>query len=147
MLQFAGCTKDYNSLYTATFVNTTQHSIKIFFYKGGFVSTQDTISLNANQQFEFANGSYRGKVPGPGFTNNYFGGNNDSAVVIFDNLYKITHYVNLPTQLATKYYSYNSNRNIANVLSYRFVSTSISSHGNKNDHYYDFIEQDYLDAR
>jgi hypothetical protein len=142
-----GCTKDYNSQYTATFVNSTSHTIKILFYKGGVVLTTDTIKLVQNQQFEFANGSRRGKLTKPGFSSNYFGNSNDSIVVIFDNMYKITHYGFTPLQLAPKHYLFENLRNIGNPNSYRFVSTPISSHGNKNDHYYDFKEQDYLDAK
>jgi len=142
-----GCIKEYNSVYTATLINTTSHSIKILFYKGGAVLPTDTIALVQNQQFEFANGSQRGNLTNPGFSSKYFGNSNDSIVVIFDNLYKITHYGFTPLHLAPKYYLYVSPRNIGNPNSYRFVSTPISSHGNKNDHYYDFKEQDYLDAK
>ena len=109
--------------------------------------TTDTIKLIPNQPFEFANGSQRGKLTVPGFNSKYSGGPNDSVIVIFDNLYKISHYANTPSSLAPKYYLNTSIRNIVNPKSYRFVSTPISKGGNKNDHYYDFIEQDYLDAR
>lgn len=147
ILSSTSCIKDYNSSYTATFLNTTQHSIKILFYKGGVVYTTDTIKLIPNQQFQFANGSLRGNVTVPGFDSKYFGNSNDSIVVVFDNLYKITHYGIAPTVLASKYYLFSSNRNIGNPKSYRFVSTAVSSHSHENDHYYDFTEQDYLDAK
>ncbi len=133
-------------MYTATIINTTQHSINILYYKGGIVYPNDIIKLVPNQQFEFAYGSHRGNVTGRGFSSNYFGENDDSVVVIFDNLYKVVHYVNSPLRFASKYYLYSSNRNILNVLSYRFISTATSSKSHKNDHFYDFIEQDYLYA-
>jgi hypothetical protein len=147
LLCFFSCTKDYNSQYTATFINTTTHSIKILFYKNGVVNTNDTIALFPNQQFEFANGSQRGNITVPGFSSKYFGGSNDSNVVIFDNLFRIVHYANTPTNLAFKYYLATSNRNIANPNSYRFVSIPISNNSHKNEHFYEFIEQDYLDAQ
>ena len=133
------CTKDYNSQYTT-------HSIKILFFKNGAVSSNDTVRLGQNQQFEIASGTQRGNITAPGFTSKYFGGNNDSVIVVFDNLYKISHYVNAPIQKATKHYLYSSTRSIPNVLSYRFVSTPNSKNSSQNDHYYDFKEQDYLDA-
>ena len=88
-----------------------------------------------------------GNVSVPGFTSKYFGSSDDSIIVVYDDLYKITHYANTPSQLAPKYYLFSSLRNIGNSLSYRFVSTPISRHNNNNAHYYDFTEQDYLDAK
>ena len=146
ILSGLSCTKEYSSLYTATLVNTTQHSIQILFYKGGVVYPNDTIKLTANQQFEFAHGWDRGNVIGGGFSSNYFGQNNDSIVVVFDELFKVAHYVNTPSQLASKYHLYSSYRNIANYLSYRLISTATSRNSHSNDYFYDFIEQDYLDA-
>ena len=140
------CTKDYNSQYTAVIINNTTHSIKILFFKNGVVSSDDTVRISQNQQFEIASGTQRGNIKAPGFTSKYFGGNNDSVIVLFDNLYKISHYVNAPIQKAPKHYLYSSPRNIQNVLSYRFVTTSTSKNSIQNDHYYDFKEQDYLDA-
>ena len=143
----SGCIKDYRSLYTATFINTTTHSINILFYKNGSVEPADTIKLLQGQEFEFAKGSVWGNVSVPGFTSKYFGSSDDSIIVVYDDLYKITHYANTPSQLAPKYYLFSSLRNIGNSLSYRFVSTPISRHNNNNAHYYDFTEQDYLDAK
>ena len=146
LLICVSCKKDYNSQYTATIINNTTHSIKILFFKSGIVEINDTIKLSQNQQIEIANGTLRGNVTAPGFTSKYFGGNNDSIVVIFDNFYKISHYVNAPLQKAMKHYLYNSPRNILNVLSYRFVTKSSSNNTSQNNHYYEFKEQDYLDA-
>ena len=45
-----------------------------------------------------------------------------------------------------KYYLFSSLRNIGNPKSYRFESTE-EKNGNVNKHFYDFVEQDYLDAK
>lgn len=141
------CVKDYNSSYTATFINKTGHQISILFYKGGIVSQTDTIKLSSQQQFQFANGSQRGTINSPGFSSKYFGSGDDSIIVVFDNLYKVSHYGNTPLLKARKYYLFDSLRNILNPKSYRFVSTPNSKNSYQNDHYYEFIEQDYLDAK
>lgn len=143
-LLLSSCKKDYNSRYEATLVNKTSHSIRIMFFNSGIVNSKDTIRLAANQSFEIANGSERGTVSSPGFTSNY---NGDSIWVIFDNLYRITHYTVTPNQTYSKHYLNTSLRNLTNPKSYRFVSTPISSNSNKNEHFYEFIEQDYLDAK
>lgn len=145
ILLIVGCNKDYVSQYTATLTNNTQHSIIILCYKGGIVYPSDTIKLHANTSLEIANGFIRGDINVPGFTSQYFGGPNDSNIVIFDGIHKISHYANTPVNLASKYYLNSSIRNINNPKSYRFVSTP-TDHAHKNDHYYEFIEQDYLDA-
>ena len=143
---FMGCTKEKSTHYIATLTNTTTHSITILFYKNGVVYPGDTIKLIPNQPFEFANGFDRGRSSEPGFSSKYFEGPSDSTAVIFDNIYRIAHYVNTPTQLAPKYYLFTSLRNIGNPKSYRFESTE-EKNGNVNKHFYDFIEQDYLDAK
>ena len=107
----SGCIKDYRSLYTATFINTTTHSINILFYKNGSVAPADTIKLLQGQEFEFAKGSVWGNVSVPGFTSKYFGSSDDSIIVVYDDLYKITHYANTPLQPAPKYYLFSSVRN------------------------------------
>ena len=147
LFYFSACIVEYNSLYTATFINTTTHSIKILFYKNGSVSSTDTIKLLQGQEFEFASGSIRGNTSAPGFSSRYFGSSDDFIIVIYDDLYKITHYAITPLQLAPKYYLQVSDRNFRNPNSYRFESTPLSKHSNKNDHYYEFTEQDYLDAK
>ena len=116
------------------------------FYKGGIVYPTDTIKLTYNQPFEIANGFDRGKSSQPGFSSKYAGGPNDSVVVVFDNIYKVSHYANTPITLASKYYLNVSLRNIVNPKSYRFESTE-EKNGNVNKHFYDFVEQDYLDAK
>jgi hypothetical protein len=138
------CKKDYNSRYTATLVNKTSHSLRIMFFNSGVVNPKDTIRLTANQSFEIANGSERGAITTPGFSSNYYG---DSIWVVFDGIYRISHYSVTPNQLYPKNYPYTSLRNLINRNSYSFVSTAISTNSYLNEHFYEFIEQDYLDAK
>lgn len=139
----ASCIKEHNSLFTATLTNKTTHLIDIFFFNSGTVYPKDTIHLSVNQSFEIANGSERGGISSPGFTSNY---NGDSIWVIFDNKYRIVHYVQTPTQLYSKHYLNTSLRNLTNPKSYTFVSSPFSN-SYKNEHFYEFVEQDYLDAK
>src|SRR5882724_10451379 len=90
----AGCTKEQSTIYTATLTNTTQHQIKILFYKGGVVYSSDTVRLSPSEKKQIAYGHVRGLITEPGFFSNYGGGPNDSTVVVFDDLYKMTHYAN-----------------------------------------------------
>jgi len=145
-LFIVSCIKEKSTLYIATLTNTTAHSITILFYNNGIVYPNDTIKLVPNQPFEFANGFDRGRSSEPGFSSRYGGGPNDSTVVIFDNTYKVAHYADAPINLAPKYYLFTSLRNILNPKSYRFELTE-EKNGNVKKHFYDFTEQDYLDAK
>jgi hypothetical protein len=141
------CIKEDITVYTATLKNNTTHNIIILPFKSGSVLASDTIKLAPNSQFQIANGSTWGKVTGPGFSSQYFGGPNDSNIVVFDNLYRVSHYANTPIQLSSKYYLATSMRNIANPYSYKFETVSVNKHKQKNTHIYEFTEQDYLYAQ
>jgi len=138
------CTKEDITIYIATLQNKTTHSITILPYKSGTVLASDTIKLPAGSEVEIAHGSQWGIVKVPLFISKYFGGSNDSNIVVFDNLYKVSHYLNTPVQLSSKYYLFTSTRNIANPYSYRFESVRINNHKQKNTHVYEFTDQDYL---
>jgi hypothetical protein len=143
-ITFLSCKKDYNSQFQASLVNKTTHTIKVLFFNSGIVRVTDTIQLQPNQSFQIAKGSQRGSVSSPGFSSNYTG---DSIWVVFDNVYRISHYINAPTQKYFKHYLFSSLRNIGNPKSYRFVSTPSNGNSFFNEHFYEFIEQDYLDAK
>jgi len=138
------CSKEDFTSYSATLQNKTMHSILILPYKSGVVLSADTIKLTANSEFQIANGVQWGIVTVPGFSSKYAGGPNDSMVVIFDGLYKVSHYANTPSQLSNKYYLFGSTRNILNPYSYSFETMRINKHHQKNNHVYEFTEQDYL---
>jgi len=138
------CNKEDITIYIATLQNKTTHSITILPYKSGSVLASDTIKLSPGSEVEIAHGSQWGIVEVPGFSSKYFGGPNDSVIVVFDNLYKVSHYANTPGLLSAKYYLNTSTRNIGNPHSYRFESVRVNNHQQKNTHVYEFTEQDYL---
>jgi len=141
------CQKEKTTLYSTTLFNSTNHKILILPFKFGIVQPEDTIKLDPNSTFEIALGVDRGLVSIPGFFSKYFGQPEDSILVIFDNIYSITHYANEPNNKAMKYYLFNSLRNIGNPNSYEFKSVRTSKYKNTNTHKYTFTEQDYLDTQ
>lgn len=68
-------------------------------------------------------------------------------IVIFDNTYRVAHYGIPPAQPAPKYYLFESLRNIGNAKSFRTEVEHVSKNVWDKDHYYEFVEQDYLDAK
>lgn len=141
-----GCEKKI-PMYRATLFNPTNYNVKILFYNGGVVSANDTIFLDSNTQFLLAYGPLgRGSSSGVGrgFNSDY---NGDSIIVIFDDVYKMSHYIDPPLQLAKHYYLFESLRNIGNPYSYEYAVVKDDDGTPINDHKYYFTQQDYLDAK
>jgi hypothetical protein len=144
------CNKEDTTVYKATLVNQTSHTILIEPYKNGVVRQGDIIRLNHNSSFQIAHGAERGLIEVPFFHCEYFEINQqDSIVVVFDTIHKIIHYnYLLPSQKYSKHYLIQSNRNLNNREgSYVFNSEKKSKHNRYNTHTYTFTEQDYLDAK
>lgn len=141
------CTKEDRTRYTATLKNNTTHKIIVLPYKSGVVFASDTIKLLPNAEFQIASGTQWGLSTVPGFSSKYAGGPDDSMIVVFDNLYKVSHYANTPANLSAKYLLFNSTRNILNPASYIFETIKVSRHLRSNSHRYEFVEQDYLYAQ
>lgn len=99
------------------------------------------------QQLQIAHGHERGLSDKPGFSSGHYGGPNDSIVVVFDNSYKVSHYANTPAQLAPKHHINISLRNVGNAKSYRLETEHVSKNVWNKDHYYEFVEDDYLYAK
>ena len=146
-ITISSCIKEQQTDYIATLVNKSNHSVKILFYKQGIVQPTDTIKLNFNDRKIIADGFMRGLNTGSGFISSYFGSADDSIVVVFDNIYKITHYANLPVNRNPKYYLFTSLRNLGSSNSYIFTSVKVSKNRLYNTHTYEFTEQDYLEAK
>jgi hypothetical protein len=145
-LLLMGCKKEEVTFYYAYVKNKSTHQIQIKPYSLGAVVTANIILLPPNQEIKISDdGSIRGISQNSGFGSKYFSGV-DSLIVIFDGLYPITHYFINPTSLAPKHYLNTSNRNLGNKYSYLLVGQD-SKHTRTNSYYYDFTEQDYLDAR
>lgn len=145
-LFLTGCKKEEVTFYYAYVKNKSTHQIQIKPYSLGAVVTANIISLSPNQEIKISDdGFIRGIAQNSGFGSKYFAGV-DSLVVLFDGIYSITHYFINPTSFAPKYYFYTSTRNIGNPDSYVLVGED-SKHKRINSYYYDFTEQDYLDAK
>ena len=121
---FSSCKKEGTTNHIAYLKNKTNHIIEIRPFYAGLVQTENIIRLLENETKEIANGNDRGIASAEaGFTPKYFAGA-DSMIVVFDNLYSITHYTNTPLALAPKHYVFTSLRNIGNLKSYT-VETKI----------------------
>jgi len=145
---FAACSKtDKMTTLEAWLYNNSSHSILILPYKSGIVLASDTIRLSENDSLQYGLSSDWGDITGPGFYSEYSGGPDDSIIVIYDDIYKISHYANTPVNLAIKYYLFDSKRNIMNPLSYEFSRIENKNESYTNMHKYRFTEQDYLDAK
>jgi hypothetical protein len=145
-LLFIGCVKEESTLYYAYIKNGTSHKVQIKPYFSGSIPSDKIITLLANESKEIANGFDRGKGD-QGFSSSYFGGPGDSIIVVFDDLYSITHYSSTPASVNPRHYLFTSLRNIGNPKSYDLQSRDISKYQRENKYTYTFIEQDYLDAR
>jgi len=93
---FTSCIKEESTFYKASVLNKTSHNVVILPFKSGLVLSSDTLKLSPNNQLQIAQGSFRGLNDQPGFISGYFGGTDDSLVIIFDGFYKVTHYANTP---------------------------------------------------
>lgn len=142
----SSCKKEEMTSYQAYIENTTSHKIVIHPFFSGTSPLEKRITLQSNEKFQIASGSDRG-LGNQGFSSSYFGGVNDSLIVVFDDLYSVTHYANTPSSLARKYYLFSSSRNISNPNSYLIQTNQISKYQQENTFTYKFVEQDYLDAR
>jgi hypothetical protein len=140
------CAKEKITLYHAFCKNTTSHKIEIRPYFSGSVPSNKIVVLNSNETREIANGFNRGIVGNAGFDSNYLSGS-DSIVVVFDNLYAITHYFIQPAMLSSRHYLLSSNRNIYNKDNYTYTFADISKNKRESNYVYEFKEQDYLDAK
>ncbi|KAA5534779.1 hypothetical protein F0919_09225 [Taibaiella lutea] len=145
---WSSCAKDKITNYIAVLYNRTEHSVMILPFKGGAVNSSDSVILNAGDSFLVGEGWMRGEVKTPFFESEYLAvGENDSINVVFDNAYKISHFVTLPSNLPEKYYAFSSGRNIINRDNYEFTRIKDKNDNYTNVHKYFFIEQDYLDAK
>lgn len=145
----SGCTsiKDETTTLKSYITNSTLSAkITILFYKTGFVSSKDTLKILPGETIQFGDGWEFGDIKVPMFESEHLGGPEDSVVVIFNDSFSVTHYANTPTDLSSKYYLFESLRNINNPLSYEFETVRIKKE-RINYHYYTFTESDYEFAK
>ncbi len=140
------CIKEQSTNYYTYLKNTTSHKIEVQPFFGGSIRTDKVIILLAGETKQIAIGTDRGIVGNAGFNSQQLSGS-DSIVVVFNNLYKITHYFTTPTGFSPKYYVLSSPRNLYNKDNYIYTYQDLSKYQRQSDYNYLFIEQDYLDTR
>lgn len=144
-----GCIKDKMTAYKATLHNNSGVRVLILPYKGGAVSSTDTIRLDNGTNIEIASGSDWGEIKVPFFYSEYLAvDRNDSIKIIFNDTFSVIHFVDTPSNLPYKYHLFNSNRNIINYpISYKFVQKKNKKGNYINHHDYYFTAEDYNFAR
>ena len=123
-------------------MNSSTHNIKIHPYKEGYVVTKNVIKLEPNESIQIAYGHQRGISNGGGFSSEYFY-DVDSAVVVFDDVYKVSHYTTTPDTYSSKYYKYSTQRNLLNYHTYEYEYEDISKHSRHQTYTYKFTDSDY----
>ena len=147
VLNNIGCVKDKMTAYKATLHNNSGVKILILPFKGGSVSSSDTIRLDNGANIEIASGSEWGEIKVPFFYSEYLAvDRNDSIKIVFNDTFSVVHFVDTPSNLPNKYHLFNSNRNIINRDSYSF-SHNKTKKGYLNEHTYIFTTDDYNFAR
>ncbi len=139
------CRKEESTNFYAYLKNTTTHKIEVKPYFSGIISSDKVVTLLAGESKQIGLGTDRGIVGNVGFNSQFSG--SDSLIVIFDNLYSITHYANTPNSFASKFYLATSLRSLRNKNSYSYSYRDLSKYQRENEYLYTFVEQDYLDAR
>ena len=142
-----GCEKEEMTNHYAKWVNSTSHIIEIRPFIGGILQNDKIVTLLPDSIMLIGKGSIRGiNEIGTGFYSDYVN-YSDSIQVIFDNQYKITHYVQSPLNFAPKYYIYTSEENILNIKSYEGTIVDDDKHRRTIHYSYTFTEQHFLDAK
>jgi hypothetical protein len=136
------CKKEGSTNTKAFIINNSNHHIKLEYYANGMVT--HSIVLIKLDSINAGGGSSRGIANHSGFNSAF--GNPDSAIVIFDNFYKMTHYNYNSQSLPLKGYIHDSKRNLGNYLSFDYNFIDESKHYRREFYRYIFTEQDYLDA-
>ncbi|MBI5857613.1 MAG: hypothetical protein HZB42_08170 [Sphingobacteriales bacterium] len=148
IFMLTGCTKDKSTNYYSYFENKTNHKIVVTPYLSGIIYPQNITRLNPGDKVLRTQGTVDGLTkitPISEYVGN--GNERDSILVTFDDSISITHYITLPVAVARKYYLYSSNRNLWNRNSLNINVTILSKFKWKTEALYQFVEQDYLDAK
>lgn len=128
--------------------NDSKHDVLVLPYKSGTVAASDTIKVSVNEEIFVDVDHSRGIAGNVGFFSRKLSvGNDDSIVVVFDKLYRVAHYLQSPDLItAPKYLLYQSDRNLANFLSYEYSKEDVNKHVRKQTYRYVVIYADYEHA-
>jgi len=129
-----------------TFIqNNSNHKINIYAYKNGAITLDKSFTIAPNERIQIDHTS-NGGTGGSGISYSIFIWGQDSILVTFDNLNTIVHYKETLIGNSTKFYSYNSPRNLYNEANYIKTTVAKTSHSVTYNFLYTFTEQDYIDA-
>jgi hypothetical protein len=144
ILLFA-CSKEKTGHTKTIYKNSTSHKIKIIPYIGSSIDNSNVKTLLQQSETTVYEANVRGKTIDPSFgllLQPY-----DSVVVSFDDTVSIPHIkFNLP-YTGTHRILFSSPRSISNEANYLKVITNETKHSLTGYYIYEFIEQDYLDAK
>ena len=139
----AGCAEE--STYTVSKLkNNTNKNMDILFFQNGSISKH--FSINPNSEITVLDLNNRGKGVGLSFPNveiSFL----DSAKVTFDSTKKSVHFSRLHKFDSSRVIFFESNRNIFNEGNYTRVITSETKHRISNEYFFEFTEQDFLNAK
>lgn len=139
-----GCTKDGETNVTAYLLNNSGHQIEIYYYNKGVVNVNDTLKVGASQKVYYGESYGRGIWSGATCSFKYRG---DSAIIIYDNSYKITHLWSGFSSSNSKCYLFDNIRNVFNPKNFNSVYNDVSNYSREFTLTFTFTEQDYLDAK
>lgn len=145
-IQFTGCIIDEMTRHNAYLINNSFQKITVLCYKNGVVLPEDTIRINHGDSFLFGYGNDFGDIREPGFSSEYGGGIDDHRDVLYNDEYKVSHYLNKVIDSSGKYYLITHDRNINNPNNYEFEMIRTKKE-RINNHYYTFTEADYEFAK
>lgn len=143
----SSCVKEKQTFTDLKIKNSTAHSVEIIPYRHGDIYSEVIINIREYSDTMIKkNYFHRGISNIPLFFPEYLN-DTDSAKVIFDNQFSITHYFKQTSMVSEKYYEKLSNRNLSNLDSYNSFIESESKNTRHWISIYTFTEQDYLDAK
>jgi len=129
-----------------TFIqNNSNHTINIYAYKNGAITPDKSFTIAPSEKIQIDHTS-NGGTGGSGISYSMFIGGQDSILVTFDNLNTIVHYKETLIGNSTKFYPYNSPRNLYNPVNYTRTIMMNNSHSTIYNFLYTFTEQDFIDA-
>jgi hypothetical protein len=145
----SSCGRDIDSYTDANmyWINSTSHVIEIRPYAFGAVIQNYVVILQPGQGKQVGSERSMGKHNiGMGCASEYLLAS-DSIQVIFDGQYSISHYFQQPAIVSPKFYTYQSLRNLGNILGYEMKVEKESKYSASHSYIFRFSEQDYLDAK
>ena len=140
-----GCIKEYVSTMESFLINNTAHQIEVVPYYGGIANMSARVQLSPGQRLSVAREGVRGRSLAATYAMGLQ--SFDSVVVIYDNLYRVTHRSFRDSTACTKCITFSSNRNISSESSYLKTITKEHRKYLRGYFEYSFTEDDYNFAR